>query len=209
MPADSPAQPALNHVLQLIGEVVEEGRNTVRGLRSSIVSAHDLEYSFSRIAQEPGLQQETDFRIIVEGPAVPLQPAVRNDIYRIGREALVNAFRHSRARNVELELEYAANQLRLLVRDNGRGIDPERLRSALGCGLSSMRERAKGIGGKLKVSSSGACGTEVELRLPSRLAFESYSLNRASNWLTVLYAREQEAATPENEKLAAQMSEDE
>ena len=105
-----------------------------------------------------------------------MRSAIRNDIYSIGREALVNAFRHSQASDIEMELEYAVNQMRLLVRDNGRGIDPEVLYSVRDGhrGLSRMRERARKIGARLKVSSSGAGGTEVELSVPSHLAFESY-----------------------------------
>jgi signal transduction histidine kinase len=203
MPTDSPAQPALNHVLQLMGQVVEEGRNTVRGLRSSLGSAHDLELAFSRIPQELSIQQEIGFRVVVEGPALPLRPAIRSDVYSIGREALVNAFRHSRATNIEVELEYTATQLRVLVRDNGCGIDPEVLHSGREghWGLSGMRERAERIGGRLKVSSSANSGTEVDLRVPSNLAFESHRSNRAANWFTKLYTRDKEASTSEPEKL--------
>jgi ligand-binding sensor domain-containing protein/signal transduction histidine kinase len=202
LPADSPVQPALNHVLQLMGQVVEEGRNTVRGLRSSIGGAHDLEQSFSRIPQELSIQQEVGFRVIVEGSTLPLHPAIRNDVYSIGREALVNAFRHSRASKIEVELEYAATQLRVLVRDNGCGIDPEVLHSGRDghWGLSGMRERADRIGARLKVLSSAAGGTEVDLCVPSRLAFESHRSNRASNWMTKLYSRDKEATQPEHEK---------
>lgn len=201
-PADSPLQPALNRVLQLMGQVIEEGRNTVRGLRSTIGGAHDLEHSFSRIPQELGIQPEVNFRVIVVGQSLPLQPAIRNDVYSIGREALVNAFRHSRASKIEVEVEYAAAQLRVLVRDNGCGIDPGVLSSGRDghWGLSGMRERAERIGGKFKVSSSAASGTEVELRVPSRLAFESRGSNRASNWLTRIYMRDKEASKPEHVK---------
>jgi signal transduction histidine kinase len=204
VPADSPAHPALNRVLQLLGQVIEEGRNTVRGLRSSTGGAYDLEQSFSRIPQELGIQQEIGFRVIVEGPALPLQPAVRNDVYSIGREALVNAFRHSRATKIEVELEYATNQLRVLVRDNGCGIDPEVLDSGRDghWGLSGMRERAERIGARLKVSSSAASGTEVDLRVPSRLAFESHGSNRASKLFAKLHARDKETSTPERQKRA-------
>jgi signal transduction histidine kinase len=203
MPTDSPAQPALNHVLQLMGQVVEEGRNTVRGLRSSLGSAHDLELAFSRIPQELSIQKEIGFRVVVEGPALPLQPAIRSDVYSIGREALVNAFRHSRATDIEVELEYTATQLRVLVRDNGCGIDPEVLHSGREghWGLSGMRERAERIGGRLKVSSSANSGTEVDLRVPSNLAFESHRSNRASNWFMKLYTRDKEASTSEPERL--------
>jgi signal transduction histidine kinase len=204
LPADSPAQPALDHVLQLMRQVVEEGRNTVRGLRSSIGSAHDLEKLFSMIPQELNIQQEIGFRVIVEGPALPLHPAIRNDVYSIGREALVNAFRHSRANNVEAELEYGVNQLRVLVRDNGCGIDPEVLHSGREghWGLSGMRERAESIGARLKVSSSAASGTEVELRVPSRVAFESRGPSRASKWIMRLYPGHKKASKPEHVKQA-------
>jgi len=202
--ADSPAKPIIDRVLEVMGQVVEEGRNTVRGLRTSAGSADDLEHAFSRVPRELSMKQEIGFRVIVEGPALPLQPAVRNDIYSIGREALVNAFRHSRASDIEVEVEYAAHELRVLVRDNGCGIDPGVLHSGRDghWGLLGMRERAQRIGGKLKVSSGGAKGTEIDLRVPSRLAFESIGSNRASKWFTKLHARKQKAAKPEHEKRA-------
>jgi signal transduction histidine kinase len=95
-------------------------------------------------------------------------------MYRIGREALVNAFCHSRAKRVEFELEYAGSELRMRVRDNGCGIDPQALHSGREghWGLVGMRERAAKIGGLLKISSSATAGTEVQLSIPSGLAFQ-------------------------------------
>ena len=124
------------------------------------------------------------------------------DVYSIGREALVNAFRHSRASNIEAELEYGVNQLRVLVRDNGCGIDFEVLHSGRDghWGLSGMRERAERIGARLKVSSSAASGTEVELRVPSSIAFESHGSNRASKWFMRFYPADQKASKPEHVK---------
>ncbi len=202
LPADSPAYPALNRVLELMGQVVEEGRNTVRGLRSSVGSAHDLEALFTKVPQELSAQREVSFRVIVEGPAVPLQAAVRNDVYSIGREALVNAFRHSLASNIELELEYAATQLRILVRDNGCGIAPEVLHSGRDghWGLSGMRERAERIGARLRLRSSPAGGTEVELRVPGRLAFESHGSSGASKWLAKVSTLYRDAPKQKHEK---------
>lgn len=196
LPPDSPAQPALTQVLQLMGQVVEEGRNTVRGLRSRVGSAHDLEQSFSRIPQELSIQQEVGFRIIVEGSASPLQTTIRDEVYSIGREALVNAFRHSRASNIEVELEYTSSQFRVVIRDNGCGIDPEVLHSGRDghWGLSGMRERAERIGARLKVLSRGPGGTEVELTVPSRIAFESHPSNPVSKWFGRLYGRPPDAS---------------
>jgi len=194
LPEDSPARPSLNHVLELMGRVVNEGRNTLRGLRSSIDRADDLRGSFSRIPQELGRQEEIDFRVVVDGASKPLRSVIRDDIYGIGREALVNAFRHSRARSIDVQLEYAPNQLRVVVRDDGCGIDPELLETGRDghWGLSGMRERAERIGAKLKVLSCTGGGTEVELRVPGNVAFGPHPSSRASKWLTGFHRPQKE-----------------
>lgn len=191
LPNDSPVRPALNRVLQLMGQVVEEGRNTLRGLRSSIDITHDLKSAFLRVPQELGKQEEIGFRVVVEGQTRPLQSLVRDDVYSIGREALVNAFRHSGASTIDVQLEYAPSQLRIVVRDDGCGIDSQVLKSGRDghWGLSGMHERAGRIGAKLKVMSRAGAGTEVELRVPGDIAFESPSSSSASKWFTGLYQR--------------------
>ena len=125
LPADSHGQAAIGRVLELMRRVIDEGRNAVRGLRSARTAAHDLELAFAGIRDELAEADDIDYRVIIEGEARPLHPLVRDEVYRIGREALVNAFRHARARSVDLELDYAPNRLRLHVRDDGHGIDPE------------------------------------------------------------------------------------
>ncbi len=172
LPADSPAKPTLTRALQLMGQVIEEGRNAVRGLRSTESSSLDLEHALSQIPEEL-LQDHVDFRIVVEGERRPLHPVLRDEVYRIGREALINAFRHARAKSIQVELRYSYNQLRLLVRDDGVGIDPKVVSAGRDghFGLSGMRERADRIGARLHVFSSAAAGTEIELSVPSRVAF--------------------------------------
>jgi len=189
LPEGSSDRPALNRVLELMGHVIDEGRNTLRGLRSSIENPQDLENSLSRVPEELGIRQGIDFRVVVEGSSMPLRSVVRDDGYSIGREALVNAFRHSRAKRINIELDYAPGQLRVLVRDDGCGIDTQVLESGRDghWGLSGMRERAERIGARLKVMSRAGAGTEVELRVPGDIAFESDSPASASKWLTGLY----------------------
>ena len=170
---DSPAKPLLGRVLQIIGEGIDEGRNTLSGLRSSEIDELDLEQAFSRTLRELHPQEEVGFQVSVHGRRVPLRPAIREEVYRIGREALINAFHHSQAKTVEIELEYAARGLRLLVRDNGCGIDPQVLQSGRGghFGLIGMRERAEQIGGRINIWSRRSAGTEVDLSVPGNLAF--------------------------------------
>jgi signal transduction histidine kinase len=182
MPEDSTALPALNRVLQLMARVIDEGRTTLRGLRSTIDNSPDLKTSFLRVPLELGQHDGIDFRVVVDGVSQPLRAVIRDDVYSIGREALVNAFRHSGASNIGVQLEYAPNQLRILVRDDGRGINPHVLESGRDghFGLSGMRERAERIGARLKVLSRSGGGTEVDLRVPNEIAFESAPSSSAS-----------------------------
>jgi signal transduction histidine kinase/ligand-binding sensor domain-containing protein len=191
LPADSPAKVLVSRILELMRHVIEEGRNALRGLRSTGRNTYDLELAFSRIYQELGPPQQVGFRVIVGGAPRPLRPAVRDEVYLIGREALINAFRHSGARNIEVELGYEPSHFRVLIRDDGCGIDSQVLR--LGreghWGLSGMHERAERIGGKLRVLTHASAGTEVELLISSRVAFESRASNGAAQRSYLLHPR--------------------
>jgi signal transduction histidine kinase len=113
--------------------------------------------------------------VLVNGEHRALHPILRDDVYRIGREAVVNAFRHSSASAIEVEIDYSSRELRVVVRDNGSGIDPALLRSGRGreghWGLAGMRERAERIGGRVRLSSGAMAGTEVEISIPGNIAF--------------------------------------
>jgi len=177
LPLNSKARPAFVRARQVLAQVIEEARNVIRGFRSADMETHDLGKAFSKVPQELAVKDPIDFRVIVEGHPRSLHPVIRDDVYLIGREALVNSFRHARASRIEVELEYSASQLRVLVRDDGCGIDTNVLKSGRDghWGLSGMRERAERIGAKLKALSRAGAGTEVELRVPSNVAFESPS----------------------------------
>ena len=192
LPAESPARPRLDRVLELVSQVTEEGRNAVRGLRSPHGGPQDLEQAFSRIACELDYGQAVDFRVIVEGAPIPLLPLLRDDVYRIGREAMVNAYRHSGAAKIEVEIEFSPAMLRILVRDNGRGIDPHLgLEAREGhWGMQGMRERAERIGAKLRIWTRAAAGTEVELSVPGHLAFPPSASRRRTSWLARLAGRQ-------------------
>jgi signal transduction histidine kinase len=199
--ADSPAKPLVSRVLELMGHVVEEGRNSVRGLRSSKAGSADLEQAFSQIRHEFPVQSQIGFRVIVDGTPRLLRSVIRDEVYLIGHEALSNAFRHAQASEIEVEIEYAVSYLRVLIRDNGGGIDTQVLRSGREghWGLSGMKERTDGIGGKLRVLSRAVAGTEVELCVPGNIAFEVRPGNRPTGWLSRLYKRKKNGQKPGSE----------
>ena len=185
--SDSPAKPHVTRVLEMMGRTIQEGRNTLQGLRSSDWGSQDLEQAFSRAYEDLSITKRSRFRVIVEGVPRPLQPVIGDDIFLIGREALANAFHHSGASEIEIELEYAAHQLRLLVRDNGCGIANDALSVAGGhWGLRGMRERAERIGARLKVLSRMAAGIEIELTVPGHTAYLPRDTDRPTRWLSRL-----------------------
>ena len=188
LPDDSPTKPVLKRILQLMGRVTEEGRSALRGLRTADDDSRDLELAFSRVQQELAIDEKISYRVVARSATRPLRPVIRNEVYRIGREALANAFLHSRANTVEVEVEYASKYLRIMVRDDGCGIDPQVLDAGRQghWGLLGMRERSEGIGASLRLLSRIGAGTEVELTVPSAIAFESQSRGPVSHWLTWL-----------------------
>jgi signal transduction histidine kinase len=126
----------------------------------------------------------------MEGTPRNLHPIIRDEIYRIASEALRNAFRHAQAQHVEVEIRYDETQLRLRVRDDGKGIDPKVLESegrAGHWGLHGMRERAKLVGGKLDVWSEIGSGTEVDLNIPASAAYARSPARRRS-WLSEMFS---------------------
>jgi signal transduction histidine kinase len=174
---ESTAKPLLRRVIELMGQVAQESRKTLKGLRSSVSSDHTLEQALASIREECAVYSETAYRVTIEGEPRPLQPVVRDEVYRIGREAIVNAFRHAHATSIEVRMEYSSSHLQMVVRDNGRGIDERVL--DLGkeghWGLPGMREHAEEIGAKLRVLTGPAAGTEVDLVVPAGLAYEAGS----------------------------------
>jgi signal transduction histidine kinase len=170
-PADSPTMSSLNRVLHLMHRGIDEGRAALQQLRPRARTSPTLEEELHGIWDEltPG---GAEFRILVEGQAKALNPEVQEQIFLIVREALHNALQHSGATAIEAEVEYSARRFRVIVRDNGRGIDPQVVRSGqdLHWGLLGMRERAASIGAQFRIWSRRGAGTEVEISIPIRKA---------------------------------------
>jgi signal transduction histidine kinase len=159
---------------QATGAIIE-GRETIQGLRSSVVETNDLALAVRTLGDQLAAgSNSTAFQVHVAGRPRDLHPILRDEVYRITGEAMRNAFRHSDAKHIEVEIHYDERRVRVRVRDGGKGIDPKLL-SDDGreghFGLRGMRERAKLIGGKLTVWSEPGAGTEVELSIPASRAY--------------------------------------
>jgi signal transduction histidine kinase/ligand-binding sensor domain-containing protein len=186
LPADSPVKPLLRRVLELMNHVTEEGRQALKGLRAVESDSRSLESALSRLSTELFTDREIEYRLVIQGAPRPLQPVVRDELHRIAKEAVNNAFIHAQPRTVEVELEYANRFLRLLVRDDGRGIDPSVLSEGREghWGLSGMRERSENIGAQLKLRSRVGSGTEVELTIAGKIAFRNKNQRSKPRWFS-------------------------
>jgi signal transduction histidine kinase len=171
----------LDVALDRAEQAIVEGRNAIHDLRSSTLSESDLAQALTALGAELGPIDGKDgevLRVVVEGAAKPLRPILRDDVYRIVREALRNAFRHANAQHIEAEIVYEEKLFRVRIRDDGEGISPQSLERegpAGHWGLVGMRERAKRIGGQLEIWSEHNAGTEIELVVPGSVAYESSS----------------------------------
>src|SRR5580704_16268288 len=174
LPTDCAARLRLSTVMQLLNRVLAEGRCALERLRSPNEPKTSLDKAFARVPNDLGFSSAVGFRVIVLGMEREVSVSLCDDIYRIVREAIVNAYRHSGAKDIEAEIEYRPSVLRFAVRDNGRGIDPQNLQWGKNgrWGLQGMRERADRIGGRLRVLSRSELGTEIELRVPGQIAYE-------------------------------------
>ncbi len=168
------AKKTLKTAAEQAERAIIEGRQAVQGLRASTVERNDLAPAIKTLGGElvasDSNSQRPEFNVQVEGIPRDLHPILRDEVFRIAGEAMRNAFRHADAQQIEVEIRYDERQLRVRVRDDGKGIDPKLL-SDDGreghFGLRGMRERAKLMGGKLTVWSELDSGTEVELSIPA------------------------------------------
>ena len=165
------AKEALEKVLDRADQAIVEGRDAIQNLRSSTTVTNELAQAMTALGEElAGARRSgsATFRVSIEGRPRDLHPILRDDIYRIAREALRNAFRHAQASKIEAEITYGERLLRLRIRDDGKGIDPKLLDAGRDghWGLPGMRERAQQIGAQLDMWSEVGAGTEVELRIP-------------------------------------------
>ena len=175
-----PAEAAtfLDAALQLGDQAIVEGRGAVENLRSVSFDDRDLATSLGTLGAELRVEIERlpgpHYGLVVEGKPRQLTSLVRDEAYRIVREAVRNAYQHADAQRIETEITFGDADLSIRVRDDGGGIDPQILargRRPGHWGLPGMRERSERLGGQLYVWSQKDAGAEIELRIPAGIAY--------------------------------------
>jgi signal transduction histidine kinase len=183
-----PGRPMLEEALSESDDVLEELRERILGVGASS-EINGLPEAFAVVCTELKVEHPADFSVVVNGRARALQTAVREAAYRIGREALTNAFHHANAARCETEINYDRHELRISFRDDGCGVDTALFqadRRSNHWGFSGMHDRAHRIGAHLEIWSRPGMGTEVELRIPAALAYPDGGPASRWHWLRSL-----------------------
>jgi signal transduction histidine kinase/ligand-binding sensor domain-containing protein len=175
------AQNALRIAIDRAAGAITEGRDAVQALRSSVLANNELIPALKALGEEMSAiyadletgQTPAEFRLVVEGAPEPLHPVLQDELFRIAREAVGNAFRHAGAKYVEVEVRFDGAALRLRVRDDGVGMESGVANGGRTghWGLRGMRERAKNIGAGFELWSEAGAGTEIELIVPNTIAY--------------------------------------
>ena len=186
----------LDNVIDQAAHAIIEGRDAVQGLRSSTMEKNDLALAIRTLGEELAAAESgphrPEFTVQVEGTPRDLHPILRDEVYRITGEGIRNAFLHAEAKHIEVEIHYDDRQLRVRVRDDGKGIDTNLLGDGAPeghFGLRGMRERAKLIGGKLTVWSELEAGTEMELSIPASHAYTAPTEGQPTRLTDKIFAK--------------------
>ena len=170
VPAPERAASRLVTIMASADEVIRDARRTIWDIRSHGTGADDLVSTLERAARGAVEDTDIDIRLSEGGERRVLSAAVDAALLRIGREAVVNAVKHSRPSTVEIELHYHDHRVVLCVRDDGCGFITSDVANAVAAGhlgIAGMQERAKALGGNVTIKSVSGGGTAVLLTLPS------------------------------------------
>ena len=174
---------SLDRLSEWLDRASVEGRAALEALRSSSIESNDLVGALHRVADDctPGARMTVNISTL--GAVREMHPIARDEVYRIAHEAIRNACAHSGGNDLWIELQYK-RRFHLKVRDNGRGVDDEVLKSGKPghFGLAGMRERALFMGGNLHIGSSPHSGTVVSVVIPGQAIYKYPSRGLAA-WL--------------------------
>jgi signal transduction histidine kinase len=167
----------MENALERADQLMISGRDRIKDLRGELDEARDLKTELDSIAHDASPNCYPNITVSVDGVPIYLNPIAQDEILWIAKEALANACRHSGAKWIHIQVTYERNDLRVSIRDNGKGMDvgASLARCAGHFGLVGMQERAERIGARLSIRSTEGAGTAIGLSVPGRIAYQNKS----------------------------------
>ncbi|HJV59564.1 MAG TPA: PAS domain S-box protein [Albitalea sp.] len=164
--ADNPELHTLTEgLLELTQQTIDTVKSISEALRPSVLDHLDLSVAIAQDLREFTRRSGVPHDLQADAPTLRLPPKRTIAVYRIFQEALTNVARHAQARRVAARLRVDADLLRFELEDDGLGFDPSAPGGAA-LGLLSMRERAREIGGELRIEAAPGRGTRLVLEAP-------------------------------------------
>lgn len=173
--ADDASKKMLEKALSTADRIIIEGRNRVNSLRSEHLTDAELMASLDNVCRDLKIDDKVQYRVNRSGIDATLHSHVADEIFSIAREALTNAFRHSGASHIRLELAYGNRYFSMSCADDGRGFDAQEQEKSGHWGLKGIFERAQKLGGQLRCRSEPLHGTEILFVIPSYRAYKGHS----------------------------------
>ncbi len=154
----------LDRAGELARESLREARRSVQALRPQALEEKQLSEALKDLIEKMTRGTTMHAEFTLQGKRRKLPPEWETNLLRIGQEVLTNVLRHARASEFKVLLVFDSSEIRLELRDNGCGFNPQRKHE--GFGLQGMRERAEGMGGRLTIQSAAGKGTAISIVLP-------------------------------------------
>ena len=156
-------QDMLDQSLTTTREGLQEARRAIQALRASPLEDLGLSLALRNLAESTATRANLTLDLLLPNHLEDLDPVIEQGVYRITEQAVANVAQHAVATHLRVRLTREDERLELSVSDDGCGFDPENVELEGRYGLRGMRERAKMIGGDLKITSQPGEGTSIQL----------------------------------------------
>ena len=164
---NSQSQRTLLTIQKLARSGLDEARRSVQALRPRALEGRTLSEALMQELERFSTETQLACDFKQRGRSLSLPAAVQNEMFRIAQEAMTNVQKHALAKSVWINLEFKAHQVILKIQDDGIGIATSKApRNRCGYGLTTMRERAQRLGGRLEIRSSANAGSAIHVRVP-------------------------------------------
>lgn len=152
---------------KLIGDTIKSVRRICSELRPTILDDFGLSAAIEWQAEEFSKRSGISYRIDSRPEEIVLDQKRSIAIFRLFQETLTNIARHADATSIEIELSEQNGIFRMLVHDNGKGIDLSQERKSDSFGLIGMQERIRELAGEFNILPGSAGGTTVSATIPA------------------------------------------
>jgi signal transduction histidine kinase len=165
-PVSNSTTDSIRRLRMRLEEHLRDARQAINNLRTVTCSDRDFPTRLKQAAEQLTAGTLVRFEFVMHGQYCSCSAHVEEQLLRIGQEAIINAIRHGQPNRIRLEVHYDDESVSLRISDDGSGFSPRPPDGQGHWGLVTMRERAEGIGGRLKLRSEPGGGTDVETVVP-------------------------------------------